>query len=362
MGERARLRRPFRSPDLSDVLRVALLTLGDPGRLTGGYLFHQRMAQRAAAHGARIRFLSFPSWPFPLPALAARAVVRAAAGSEVLVLDSIAAAYLAPALVTGSRLPLVGMLHQPPGGVEAGSWRRAVQARLDRFAWDRAALLMVASDYLRERLVAQGTDPARVRVVPPGRDAAVPGSLDVAPGPGPNFLCVANWLPHKGIHELLAAFAPVSGRLHLAGGAPDVGYADRIRRQLETPELIGRVVVHGPVAPQEVAALYAAADVFVLPAHRETYGTVFTEAMTAGLPVVGWQAGNLPFLVTDGSEGRILPCGDVAALSAALQQLGQDAALRLAMGEAARRRAHTFPTWDDSAQRFFGAIREAGER
>ena len=42
--------------------------------------------------------------------------------------------------------------------------------------------------------------------------------------------------------------------------------------------------------------LYRSADVFVLPSYREPYGTVYGEAMAAGLPVVGWRAGNLPNL------------------------------------------------------------------
>src|SRR5215218_5158415 len=57
-------------------LVLPLITLGDPRRLTGGYLYHLRMAEAAPAHEAEIRFLSFPEWPFPLAALRGRAVLR----------------------------------------------------------------------------------------------------------------------------------------------------------------------------------------------------------------------------------------------------------------------------------------------
>jgi len=51
----------------------------------------------------------------------------------------------------------------------------------------------------------------------------------------------------------------------------------------------------------------------VLPSWREPYGTVYGEALAAGLPVVGWRAGNLPHLVSDGVEGVVLTPGDVPA-------------------------------------------------
>ena len=119
------------------------------------------------------------------------------------------------------------------------------------------------------------------------------------------------------------------------------------------------MVVHGPLAAPAVAGLYAAADVFVLPSRKEPYGTVYGEAMAAGLPVVGWAAGNLPYLATDGQEGLLLPAGDMGALAGALGRLAADAGLRRRLGAAARQRALGWPTWEQSAARFFAAIRGA---
>jgi glycosyltransferase involved in cell wall biosynthesis len=92
---------------------------------------------------------------------------------------------------------------------------------------------------------------------------------------------------------------------------------------------------------------------------REPYGTVYGEAMTAGLPVVGYRAGNLPHLADDGKEGLIVPVGDVPALATALRRLVDDPHLRAEMGKAAARRAATFPTWRDSAERLFAELRAA---
>jgi glycosyltransferase involved in cell wall biosynthesis len=181
-------------------------------------------------------------------------------------------------------------------------------------------------------------------VVPPGRD--LPAAPD---GPPPDLrrgrhaalLCVANWVERKGLLELLEATARLPhglATLHLAGDdRADPGYAARVRDRLARPDLAGRVVLHGPLPAERVAALYRAADVFALPSLREPYGTVWGEAMAAGLPVVGWRAGNLPHLAAHGREGLLADPGDVDALAAAR------------------------PTWSPSAALFFAALREAAD-
>ena len=95
--------------------------------------------------------------------------------------------------------------------------------------------------------------------------------------------------------------------------------------------------------------MYAAADAFVLPSLKEPYGTVYGEAMAFGLPVVGWRAGNLPYLADHEREGLLVEPGDLRGLAAALQRLADDADLRARLGAAARQRALSRPTWDEVA-------------
>ena len=348
-------------------LVVSLITLGDPQRLSGGYLYHRRMAERAPRHGARLVFLPFRERPFPFAALQAPAVFAGARGlgADALVLDSIAAALAAPQVAVARRhAPLLGILHQPPGGIDHGPPRARVQAVLDRLAYRRAELLLVASEHLADQVAAAGIPSERIRVVPPGRDVPAPPAdihLDLRAGRRAAFLCVANWLERKGILELLEAFARLpqeAATLHLAGEEEDEPrYAARVRRRLSEPDLRGRVTLHGRLTREGVAALYAAADAFVLPAFREPYGTVWGEAMACGLPVVGWRTANLPHLADDRREGLLVAPGDVEALSYALAELADDEPLRHSLGEAARRRALGRPTWDEVAAMFFGAIR-----
>ena len=147
--------------------------------------------------------------------------------------------------------------------------------------------------------------------------------------------------------------------LHLVGDtATPGGYAGRVRERIGRADLRDRVVMHGLIRPAAVHRMYLTADAFVLPSFEEPYGTVWGEAMAAGLPVVGWRAGNLPFLADHDRDGLLVPVGDVRALRAAIARLARDAALRERLGHAARTRAAARPTWDQTAERFFAIIHE----
>lgn len=341
------------------------MTLGSPAQLTGGYLYHRRMAAAAPDHDVDLGFVSVPNLPFPLPAAWGRGVLRQAAGADVALLDSIATAYLAPALALGRPLvPMITVAHQTFGGIDHGAVRGAVQAPLDRFVFLRTDAVIAASEALAADLQAGGRlGTVPVEVVPPGCDVGVPEEPlpDLRLGRRAAFLTVGNWVARKGILDVVEAFArlpPDSATLHLVGRADvDARYAALVERRLSSPHLAGRVVVHGPVPTDRVATLMAAADAFVLPSLREPYGTVYGEALALGCPVVGWRAGNLPHLARDGEEGIVLPAGDMAALTAGLERVAADDGFRERLRRGAQARGRTLPTWDDSARRFFEIVR-----
>jgi glycosyltransferase involved in cell wall biosynthesis len=350
---------------MTRTLRAILVTLGDPSQLTGGYLFHRRLAELAAAQAASLEFVSLPDRTFPLGMLAAPRVITEVEQRrpDVIVVDSIIAWCFA---VQGARTPMVGMLHQPPGGIDFGPLRTRVQAALDRRAYRRLTTVLVASESLADEMQPLGLD---LRVVPPGRDVAAstgPPPGDVRRGRRVALLCVGNWVERKGILSLLEAFAGLedsAATLHLVGRSNiDSKYARQVWSRLGRPDLVGRVVVHGPLEVGGVAALYASVDAFVLPSLKEPYGTVYGEAMAFGLPVVGWRAGNLPYLADEGREGLLVEPGDVLGLSVALRRITDDPELRDRLGAAARQRALARPTWDQVAALFFDELRAAINR
>lgn len=92
----------------------------------------------------------------------------------------------------------------------------------------------------------------------------------------------------------------------------------------------------GHLLGNDLADAYAAADVFVFPAVRETFGQVILEAMASGLPVIAADQGGSAALIRHGETGFLVPAHDAAAFHERTCQLLTDAALRRRMSAAAR--------------------------
>jgi len=97
----------------------------------------------------------------------------------------------------------------------------------------------------------------------------------------------------------------------------------------------------GPQSHDEVKALFARADVFVLPSHREGSPMVILEAMAAGLPIVTTPVGAIPEVVRNEQDGLLVPARDAAALGAGLKRLVEDRALCERLARSALERART---------------------
>jgi len=169
------------------------------------------------------------------------------------------------------------------------------------------------------------------------------GARERAGGPGTELLVlyVGRLEEEKGVPDLLEAWGNVAlgegARLALAGSGPLQREADRAGSGVRTL---------GYVARSDLPALYAAADLLVLPSVRtatftEPWGLVVNEAMLQRNPVitsdaVGAAAG---CLVRDGLNGLVFPAGDAAALEARLRALATDPDLRERLGACARKDA-----------------------
>jgi len=86
----------------------------------------------------------------------------------------------------------------------------------------------------------------------------------------------------------------------------------------------------------EIEALYAGAEVLVVPSRWEALGLVALEAMRAGLPVVASRVGGLAEVVEDHVTGRLIEPDNPALLAEVLA--GLDAGTRRRMGELGRDR------------------------
>jgi len=93
------------------------------------------------------------------------------------------------------------------------------------------------------------------------------------------------------------------------------------------------VVFGGFINQAELPRVYAASDVFVLPAENEPWGLIVNEVMCAGVPViVSDEVGCVPDLVKDGINGYHMKAGSPQSLADALEQILVDTERRADMG------------------------------
>jgi rhamnosyl/mannosyltransferase len=189
----------------------------------------------------------------------------------------------------------------------------------------------------------------RIRIIPfglpplPLPDPALVAALHRR-FPGPNALFVGRLRYYKGVEHLIRAIARLPrGHAIIAGGDATVrGY--ELVRLAAALGVEHRVHVLGEVDQMTLRALYALADVFVLPsvARSEAFGIVQIEAQLAGLPVICTELGTgTSFVTQHGRTGLVVPPADPSALAQALANLFTNPDRARALGLAGRERAIT---------------------
>ncbi|MDM0016140.1 glycosyltransferase family 4 protein [Variovorax saccharolyticus] len=345
--------------------RCSFLVPGDLGTRTGGYGYDRRIIEGLRAAGWQVEVQSLgPGYPDPgQSALAStRRVVEALADDTLVVVDGLAFGVMAEvAAAHARRLRWVALVHHPLS-LETGlaPERQRALFESERQALATARGVIVTSPATARALAAFDVAAARIAVVEPGTD---PAALAQGSGSaGLVLLCIATVTPRKGHAVLVEALAGLRDRpwtLLCAGSLTmDAACSASLAASIEAHGLKERVRLLGECDEPGLRALYAAADVFVLPSFHEGYGMALAEALAHGLPVVSTRAGAIPDTVP-ATAGLLVAPGDVDALRGALQQVLDDAGLRARLAEGAREARRSLPTWDDSAARFAAALRAA---
>jgi glycosyltransferase involved in cell wall biosynthesis len=335
-------------------VRVAFVTVGDTGRLTGGYLYNARVLEGLRENGVEVEeIVPCGASPEEQGAAVPRLGSFLDPGPfDVVVVDALARIVCASHLDRWrEERPVVAMVHELPSVATQ-------QDASDEEPLLRSDRLISVSEHGRSILRDRGVSAGRIRVVPPGFDRLPTGTNSPVRDGALRALCVAQWIPRKGILDLVQAWTlheRPGATLELVGETDaDTAYAASVRAAIAAaPET--SIIVRGPVGDATLGAAYASARFFALPSRFEGYGVVYAEALAHGLPVVACNVGPVPELV--GEEAALLvPPGDVEALSGALDLLLQDPNLRERMSAAAHRRAGELPRWVDTAAGFLRVL------
>ncbi|MFM7063940.1 MAG: glycosyltransferase family 4 protein [Actinomycetes bacterium] len=348
-------------------MKVLVVTNDFPPRIGGIQYYVERLVDGLVAAGDRVvvyasSYAGAAEWDAARPYTVVRAATPTMLPTPVVTARVLALVkeHRPDVLVFGAAVPLglmgpvVRARHGVPyvaftHGLEVSSVRLPAGGLPLRAVGSRAAAVTYVSHWCRDLLEpAFGAGPVH-QLLPPAVDpevfhAGVDGSpvrrrygLDAVP----LVVCVSRLVERKGQDTVIEAFAEVRRRVpdaHLlvVGDGP---HRSALEAQAARSGHADRVVFTGSVPDDELAAHYAAGDVFAMPCRErkgglevEAFGIVFIQAEAVGVPVVAGNIGGVPDALVDGRTGLLVDPTDTGQVAEALALLLSDPARAAALG------------------------------
>lgn len=125
---------------------------------------------------------------------------------------------------------------------------------------------------------------------------------------------------HKGLDYLLetATTLPPDWSIEIAGSGPDQQW---LEEQIHQRHLEHAITLHGSLHDNELDELYRSSSIFLMTSRWEGFPLVAVEAMSRGLPIVGFDIPALQEVTDHGQYGLLSPLGDIDKLSGNVHKL-----------------------------------------
>lgn len=267
----------------------------------------------------------------------ARAAIRRLKPDIVHLHSSFAGAVVRPMLMGRTRRPRV--IYCPHGwafGIETSSAKQRAYAFIERRLAAATDLIHVNSAAEYDLAARFGLPTSKMRILANG--IGWTPAPEAAPKTGPlRVAFIGRHDRQKGLDILLETIRrfplghiqfEIVGDGILSEGVRGAGDA------------APNVAFHGWLSRQETLKLLGRVDAVVMPSRWEAFGLVATEAMRAGVPVIGSNRGAIPEIVQHGAGGYIFDLHDPDSLGRVLQALHRDDLERLGMTARARWERH----------------------
>ena len=266
--------------------------------------------------------------------------------------------------IAATGLPVVATVHHPITRdrildlAASRWWRKPLVHRWYGFLTMQEAvsrqipeLLTVSSSSAADIAADFGVSPDQLHVVPLGVNTTLfkPSSRPRRPG---RIIAIASAdTPLKGVATLLHAVSRLRAErdleLQLVTKVEPNGPTHKLIAELGISDIVR---ITSGLPDDELAALFASAEVACIPSLYEGFSLPAVEAMASGTPVVASRVGALPeVLGTDGACAELVTPADIGELTSALGDLLDSPGKRHRLGEAGRRRALEVFSWESVA-------------
>ncbi len=217
-----------------------------------------------------------------------------------------------------------------------------------RRAYARADAVVVHSEDGSARLQRElGVASDRCHVIPHGSfthlaaiEDRAPLEPELAAVEGPVVLCFGLIRPYKGLDVAIEAWRGIEGAELWIVGMPRM---DTARLKASAPANVR--FVERFIEDREIPAFFERADLALLPYREIDHSGVCFTALAFATPMLLSDVGGFPEIAAAGAA-ELVPAGDVAALSAALQRLLADDAARQRLAQGAAAAARDLYDWD----------------
>jgi len=248
----------------------------------------------------------------------------------------------------GAKEMLDDFLHRKYG------WRVEFLRKIQKFVSNRAAKIIVPSEYLKRVVTKWGIDPEKISVVYNAFDMLEVGNekLEVSKElaraelglDGKVLVSAGRLVPWKGfdllievVMDLLISYPEI--KLVIIGDGPK---REALERKAYGLKLMANVVFTGALPREKLLKYLIAADAFVLNTAYEGMSHQILEAMSLGVPIVTTDAGGNSELIKDGESGFLVKFNDKKVLIEKISQLLSDNNLANLFADKAKKKAEEF--------------------
>jgi glycosyltransferase involved in cell wall biosynthesis len=178
----------------------------------------------------------------------------------------------------------------------------------------------------------------------------------------PIFLSNRNLEPHYGVDCVLRAFALIQQRfrdaaLTVVGDGSQRLALEKLKNELD----LKNTSFTGRIDHEEIDRHYLTADVFLNGSRIDNQPLSILEAFACGLPVVTTDAGGIPYIVTDGETGFVVPVDDFDALADRAMKILSDSNSAATIARQAREQSRRY-TWEIVGDQWLQLYRELAEQ
>lgn len=210
--------------------------------------------------------------------------------------------------------------------------------------------IIVINEHTKNLLLKSGINEKKIEIIPPGIDSSrfKHVSLEKKDLNILEILSVGWLVKRKGYDLVIRAIKEVTREnkniiLRIIGDGPEINRLRKLTNELNIEKFI---IFEGRIPHEKIQKYYQKADIFVSMTRDETWGQMYLEAMSCGLPVITTKNIGANETIRDGHVGYLLEQEDYKSLAEKILYLIKNPNVISDLGLSAKKEVEEKYDWD----------------